>query len=80
MKRQFPVFFCMVVLFAASFAFVSISSAASPEDEEKLKIAREQIAEDAAFIRQVNSDPQMTPDQKKAAIAEFLRKQNEKTK
>ena len=73
-------------LFALLFAVIFLSgtvafAATDPKDaEETLKAARAQIAEDAAFIRQVNSDTKMTPEQKKTAIAEFLHKQNEKTK
>jgi len=47
---------------------------------EELKALREQMSENAAFIRKVNSDPTMTPEQKKMAIREFIQAQNKKQK
>ena len=77
MKRKVSVFLLAGILVCSSLVF---AVGTSQSEEEKLKQAKEQIAEDAAFIRHINSDPKMTPDQKKEAIAEFMRKQNEKAK
>lgn len=73
--RKFSVFFFFGILLCSSAA---LATGTSQSEEEKLKAAREQIAEDAAYIRQVNSDATMNAVQKKEAIAEFIRKQNEK--
>ena len=67
------------ILSLSSFAFAAGGPNTAQSEDEKLKIARSQIAEDAAFIRQVNNDSKMTQEEKKAAIAGFLKKQNEKT-
>ena len=79
MKTKLAALLFAGIFLSTSFAFAATESMDSKSAEEKLKIAREQIAEDAAFIRQVNNDPGMTPAQRKEAIAEFLSKQNEKT-
>lgn len=75
MKHKIIVFFLAGFLLYSSFA---LAAETSQSEEEKLKEVKGQIAEDAAFIRQVNNNSQMTPDQRKKAIAEFLHKQNEK--
>jgi hypothetical protein len=80
MKRKISACLLAGVLSFSSVAFAVSGADASQSQEEKLKIAREQIAEDAAFIRKTNSDPNMTQEEKKSAIAEFIRKQNEKTR
>ena len=80
MKTKLFALFFVGILLSATPAFAAGDPKDSPETSESLKAARAQIAEDAAFIRQVNSDPKMTPEQRKTAIADFLRKQNEKTK
>ena len=80
MKRKIAACWLVGIFALSSFVFASGGRDASPASDEKLKIAQEQIAEDAAFIRKTNSDPTMTQEQKKAAIAEFLKKQNEKTR
>jgi len=78
MKNKF--FACLLVgiLSVSSSALAAKDPKASTSEADKMQVAREQIAQDAAFIRKVDSDSKMTPDQKKSAIAEFLRKQNEK--
>jgi len=80
MKAKLFALFFVGIFLSAPLAFAAGDPSDSPDTSESLKAAREQIAEDAAFIRQVNNDPTMTPDQRKTAIADFLRKQNEKIK
>jgi hypothetical protein len=78
MKRKLAAIFLAGIFLASSLAFAAGEPGASKNEDEKLRLAREQIAEDAAFIRKTNSDPRMTSKEKKASIADFMRKQNEK--
>lgn len=79
-KLKFLSVLLLGILSLSSFVFAAGTPDASQSEDEKLELARQQIAEDAAFIRQVNSDPKMTPDERKAAITEFMQKQNGKVR
>ena len=78
-KYKFFSWLLVGICLVSPIAFAATDPGSSQSADEKLQAAKEQIAQDAAFIRQVCSDPKMTLDQKKTAIAEFLRKQNEKS-
>ncbi len=58
--------------------FAAEKTTSSQPSEEAMKALREQLSENAAFIRKVNSDASMNDEQKRAAIKEFIQSQNEK--
>lgn len=65
-------------IFALSpMAFSAGNEELSQTEQEKQTLFRETIAKSAAFIRQVNGNPNMTQEQKDAAIKDFLKKQDE---
>ena len=80
MKTKLRALLFAVIFLSGALAFAAGDPKDTQNADKALKAAQAQIAEDAAFIRKVNSDPKMTPDQKKIAIMEFIRKQNEKAK
>ena len=80
MKRKFIAFLFFLFFSTGLTAFAANNQADSQTSAEKLKHVQEVIAKDAAFIRQINGDPQLTPEQRKTKIDAFLKAQNDEKK
>lgn len=78
MKLKFITLVLAGLMLSSMPVFAAEEAKPSQPSEETMKALREQMSENAAFIRKVNSDTSMTPEQKKAAIKEFIQAQNEK--
>jgi hypothetical protein len=80
MKTRIFTLLLIGCLLSTGVAFAANDFSDSPAAAEKRKLMQEAIAKNAAFVRQVNAESQLTPEQKKAKIDAFFKAQYDEKK